>query len=133
MTTDTPVLIDLELDAWLGEHLFGLSVEWDYWFAGSDGAKRAGQANNRGQTPFEVGEFDALPCYSSTYEGMGLVLEAMRQRGWTWILSTISHLDSHAGQLRAQMFNEQASVDAVAASIPRAVAEAARAALEATA
>jgi len=122
---------DRELDAWLAEHLFGLEVEWDYWFPGSDGGKRSAAPSNRDKIPFEVGEFDCLPSYSSTGDGMLLVLEAMRERRQTLLIdATYDEKQWWVKWGEDKWHQENAVIDD---SLPRAVALAAKAAIEASA
>lgn len=75
-------MTERELDAWLGEHLFGLSVEWAAWFSGPNGACRASADDEGSKEPFEVGEFDALPFYSDDWGAMHAVVAAMQERGF---------------------------------------------------
>lgn len=122
-------LTDRELDAWLAEHLF----EWV-----SSGNRRGNwilQPPNAGQgTPSLMKERGRgwsatnhkFSWWSSTGDGMILVLEAMRERGLVVKIHAI-----HAGW--AAYFRRDSDPWAVrsADTLPRAVALAAKKALEA--
>lgn len=115
-TTDT--LPDRELDVWLAEHLFGFTAD----------------ELTRGSGPFGL---PWPPSYSSTGDGMLLVLEAMRGRGFTIdfevgggvvdTAQTYTEVNVYSG--RADYLTQVATVTGT--SVPRVLAEAARAALEA--
>lgn len=124
-------MTDRELDAWLAEHLFGWVYEERLW-TDTGGERRAGW-----QHPDLVAWLHDFPPahYSSTGDWMLLVLGAMRERefgiemvayeeggfGVTWWPS------GYSGS-RSQCHGPYDSD-----TLPRAVAEAAKAALEATA
>ncbi len=60
------------LDSWLAEHLFG----WTHLhFTGPAELQRIGLS------PTDD-EYEPLPAYSTTGDGMLMVLEAMQERGW---------------------------------------------------
>lgn len=112
---------DRELDAWLAEHLFGWATH-----AGMDGEWRW----------YKDGESvrDEPDGYSSTGDGMLLVLEAMRGRGFQFEL-----VNGDGGYLA--MFGTQEDFDwldpdfysRTSAIAPQAVAEAAQVAIQAEA
>ena len=113
-------MTDRELDAWIAEHL------WD--------DARCSRCGRRFSYHPWDGSIDGTAClepqpyaYSSTGEGMLMVIEAMRERGYIVIMSRGTLLQS----AQAVISREGVTRSAVAFSLPRAVAEAARAALEA--
>lgn len=128
-------LTDRELDAYLAEHL----LDWYY-----DISPRGGPyppqmvfAQNAEQAGRRTSGSTFAPPLSSTGDGMLLVIEAMRGRGWDWEMHAYSN-----PAMRGMRFTAGASSPAVpsplawwadASSLPRAVAEAARAAWEARA
>lgn len=133
--TDTAVL-----DAWLAEHLLG----WTWWVHKQNvQSEHAGQrfiGPNDGSLkwfcwPAQGGEsiHDAgnAPKLSTTGDGMLMVLEAMQGRGW----QALSHLFPDDSLRHATFIPEDVSAtteDWVSAdTLPLAVAQAARAALEA--
>ena len=114
-------MADRELDAWLVEHLFGLSVEWHH-----------------GQPYAPQQLVPPVKPYSSTGDGMLMVLEAMRGRGAQGSLFVA--LPSMSGEplcvARFERVDGPRVIHMVSnanVSAPRAVAEAAKAALEAEA
>lgn len=119
-------LTDRELNEWLAEHLFGgtptsdTDAGWDlpalghFCLCGDDG----------------YNHFNP----SGTGDGMLLVLEAMRERGWIGVLKVSIDTLSYAHFSRNARHGETHHVmteDFATESAPRSVAEAARAALEA--
>lgn len=64
---------DLELRAWPAEHLGGYERVGRFHFAG-DAPSLWGYRSGRGPDP--------VPAYEASWEGLGLVVEAMRARGW---------------------------------------------------
>lgn len=121
-------MTDRELDAWLAEHLFGEQVRWmnierDHFDTVLDGSTFhcSGMGDCR---------------YSSTGEGMLMVLEAMRERGYYYVLRCMDSLVR--GNTRIGCTFEGDGLSGTgwireADTAPRAVAEAAKAALEAEA
>ena len=71
-----------------------------------------------------LGLFD----YCNSYEGMGRVLETMRERGWRVLMGTWSVGPGYRCQLYT-VTGDGDGIEAQADSLPRAVAEAAKAAL----
>ena len=78
---------------------------------------------------------DGIPAYSTTWDGAGLVVEAMRERGW-WV--TIRHCGNGPGKFGwfVDFTHEPTQyrgrrTDAVADTAPLAIARAALAALDA--
>ncbi len=69
MTSSTEALTNHELNGWLAEHLFGWHHLRDIqgWIGGEAGLSVTNQR---------------VPDYSSTGDGMLLVLEAIRERAW---------------------------------------------------
>ena len=110
-----------ELDAYLAEHLFG----WHRWETFRD------QARKMPVTEWirEGGITSRLPAYSSTGDGMVIVLEAMRGRGFEFSL----RLSEDSSQWMAIIIFGPPIGSAICRSdtLPRAVALAAKAALEA--
>ena len=120
-------MTDRELDAWIAEHL------WD--------DARCSRCGRRFSYHPWDGSIDGTAClepqpyaYSSTGEGMLMVLKAMRERGFGasivareegdwWVMIATDHVMDWLTDDRA----------ASSPSLPRAVAEAARAAIEAEA
>ena len=134
-----------ELDAWLAEHLFG----WEFWeetrpnythvYWQTDGRKPWERTQKAYQQPekfhrIAFSEYEpkrhiyegVKPTFSSTGDGMLLVLEAMRARGFDLDLLT------DAGTWRCDFDNGTIDTHKEAATAPRAVALAAKAALEAS-
>ena len=139
-------MTDRELDAYLAEHLFGWadvdahyeSRRWEFTDPPYEPV-----TEGRGREPVEADpdikwkqpahrlHFTTFPCYSSTGEGMLKVIEAMRERGydcltWRWQHQDCSALFAHPHDLDRHFLRGTR-----ADTRPRAVAEAARAALEA--
>ena len=114
-----PVTDLRRLDALLAEHLFG----WELRVVGSENRQRWWK-ENEGWYHFLGGE----PRWSSTYEGMGLVLEAMAKRRWHYCLQDAEPWGETAF---AEFFKAGQHNDArcVGDSLPEAVARAALAAL----
>ena len=73
-TRDYSALSDRELDALVAERV----MEWERVrrYEIDDVALTAGTRHD--------GRRVEVPFYSTTWEGAGLVLEAMRERGWRW-------------------------------------------------
>lgn len=112
-------LFDRDLDAWLAEHLLGFKRD------------RAGALFKHFEGPTWSGKDYLVPESSSTGDGMLLILEAMRERGWVGLVKWDGDREhDHYTALFSQPDNV-ARIDAH--SLPRAVAEAAKAALEAAA
>ncbi|MDE2102550.1 MAG: hypothetical protein KGL39_35210 [Patescibacteria group bacterium] len=144
----TTTLTDRELDAWLAERLFGLPLhEW----------RKTGSISGF-QNFYEctvdpphgmkcrASNFDLGTRYSSTGDGMLLVLEAMRERGWWGTTNTPDsgmrdsgmsvsasfwrlHLHDSTGPHGEPSRIANDLISREAATLPRAVAEAAYAAL----
>lgn len=122
MTTEK--MTDRELDAWLAEHLFG----WEWVPQRVDilagGFWRSPDGEHH-QTPNQHDFWDC--AYSSTGDGMLMVLEAMRERGWSFQLSDgLTETSLWVALFESDRADHQIYAD----SLPRAVAEAAKAALE---
>lgn len=120
-----------ELDAYLAEHLFGRESCWmserAQYVNGETSAHRYLVYVDEGSWGPEV------HLYSSTGEGMLKVIEAMRERGydcltWRWQHQDCSALFAHPHDLDRHFLRGTR-----ADTLPRAVAEAARAAIEAEA
>ena len=129
----TDQLTDRELDAWLAEHLLGwtdcdpayVSTGWEFTDPPDDRV-----TVGRGRGP-GCRHFSLLPTFS-TGDGMVLVLEAMRARGW-WVLCAVSRLDGRwYVQVDSSVSSDMTIGEGHATTLPRAVAEAAMAALEAS-
>lgn len=131
--TETTIT-DRALDAWLAEHLFIV-----------EGGSRQPDGS---WTTFRRGSrVDEVPSPTSTGDGMLLVLEAMRERGWYGSASFIAPI--YGGECMAQFSRHNPHegyaedgrpcviandiVSVTAPSLPRAVALAAKTALEASA
>lgn len=135
-------MTDRELDAWLAEHLFGLGPL--VWFddvgpdpddgrdiRGWGGEHAACYADDEPYNdPDKTWQWTVVGPNSSTGDGMLLVLQAMRERGFHWELQTSKARFSMPGVRHD--WSAHFSADNVRA-LPRAVAEAAKAALEASA
>ena len=114
----TEAIDDVALDAWLAEHLFGLTDE-----------VKAANPSWRNH----------IPDYSTTGDGMLLVLEAMRERGHDG--SAAVNIDSYrqavfypkGSVVRSLLFGFRSRDWTSADTLPLAVALAARAAIEAEA
>ena len=74
-----------DLDAKLAEKLFGHPVEMRHLYICNDNEPKQlayfGDAPRGVVSPDSPGWFE-VPAFSTTYEGMGLVIEEMRKRGW---------------------------------------------------
>lgn len=123
---------DRELDAWLAVNLFGLvPCTSKMAHGGGEGSWLGVNCHASPDSPDQGGE-DAL--YSSTGDGMLLVLDAMRGRGFQFEL-----VNAEGGYLA--MFGTQEDFDwldpdfysRTSAIAPQAVAEAAQVAIEAEA
>ena len=133
---------DWELDAWLAERLFGLTVRGPCpggnvrWCAMPEVAKDRGIPRSARPGSYDDGVrvFDmTVPPYSATSDGMIKVLEAMRERGWPIEIRWRPY-----GGVLVMMGDGLAIGDGLAPgaaewaeTLPRAVALAAKAALEA--
>ena len=111
-----------ELDAYLAEHLFGL-VGCTF-----DECREAAEERDHYHYPGHGwGSWKRADRYSSTGDGMLLVLEAMRER-WSWTAELSEDTD---GKWRVMFDNNSDDHECVADTLPLAVALAAKAALEA--
>lgn len=124
----TTALTDGALDVWLAEHLFGgiTHNEVHPWPPPGVPSMYAFDVSGPHFDTVAGGIMDSQP-YSSTGDGMLLVLEAMRARDWyidmAWVEAAW-----HVTVIAPAGYFEQESDT----SLPRAVAEAAKAALEAS-
>jgi hypothetical protein len=119
-------MTDRELDAWLAEHLFDAHAhEWAVDEpVGDEQRWRCSGCRVYFTGPNERPPAFIACAYSSTGNGMQLVLEAMRERGW---YATIEAVDRD-GRWYCR-FNDDSQSYAYTDSLPRAVAEAAKGAL----
>ncbi len=131
--TETTTITDRALDAWLAEHLFGWEVVGNR--RGNWSLKEPGGQWQGGSFMKERGRpwASTTHCISwaTTGDGMLAVLEAMRKREWRALMGTWSTGPGYRCQFYT-ITNEE-RVSALAGSLPRAVALAAKAALEASA
>lgn len=125
-------MTDRELDAYLAEHLFGWTWPFDDPLIGN--GLYPGRIAGYAPEPNDDGEeFDDVPAYSSTGEGMLMVIEAMRERGWWFSVEEYGDDGPH----QCVEFDKDGDdylptpVAAVPGSLPRAVAEAAAQAIRA--
>lgn len=156
-------LTDRELDAWLAEHLFGMRHRWfapadfygtgrdeplAFYFEYTDGLESWGwfKSGNPSQEAWPLASGSVAPTktrdgwaisdiarYSSTGDGMLAVLEAMRRNGWGVSITASSVGGFIVEFMRASLDEEPHSVTASAISLSRAVAAAAKRAIEAEA
>lgn len=108
-----------EVDAVLAERLFG-------WHAIRSRPNRWNQPDVFGVR--NPGDWEyAVPAYSTTYEGMGLVLEAMHARGYHW--RSGQNGDGYYSHFYSSVWAKPGSSAGPLESLPMAVALAALAAL----
>lgn len=112
------------LDADIGQHVMGLIVQ--RWRDG-DVVTGSHYFGPDGRRMFET------PAYSTTGDGMLLVIERMRALGWWWELDSPGQQDAN-GDTRDQAhlwrIDSEATVTMAGDTLPHAVALAALAALE---
>jgi hypothetical protein len=123
---------DLELRAALAREVMGRKVHWlaeasGFWFEVADADRQ-----KYGAVPVFFERDGKVPAYESTYEGMGLVIERMRELGFRYVI--------HNANLEGRAFAAfgDASMSGIERGraddqhLPRAVALAARAAVRST-
>lgn len=105
-----------ELDALVGKRVLGLAVEsYDATSTGRSIAKKYFVRDDSGRPR-------AIPRCSTTWEGMRLVVEAMRAKGWYVTMNGPDGYDGHwFARFRSRTFVESANAD----TAPHAVALAA--------
>lgn len=107
------------LDAAVAEHVIGWTrMPWKK-------EKGVLEGEFMWKTPGDEGLYPAeLPRYSTTWEGMGLVVEEMKRRGWRW-----AAFDESSGYLCSFVRDDEEEIYASAPTAPEAVARAALLAL----
>ena len=127
-----------EINAAIAERLFGWVHEGKYprgnWVLISP-ERKVGIIKDRRGLSYPGWPKATLPDYAGTWEGAGMVLEAMRARGWDWEMHHYSKSMLTGMRCTAGVSSLAAPSPyawwAEADTLPRAVAEAAMAALEA--
>ena len=129
MNVDT--ITDRELDTWLAEHLFG----WAYYPCVLPNAREAFWRSPDGEhhTDCVPDSYGLIPLsYTATGDGMLLVLEAMRKREWLFSVEEYGDDGPHqCVEFSREIDDKGAVMYAPSGALPRAVALAAKAALEA--
>ena len=136
-------MTDCEMDAWLAEHLFGWVLRRSradnrkvgevFWCSPEDADARGATGRRwflEPDEPITTTLLDNIPAYSSTGDGMLLVLEAMRPQFEVEMRMDGALCGVEIARLGESPEGESLSY-AEGPSLPRAVAEAAHAALTA--
>lgn len=119
--TDYSALESRELDALVAERVMGLVPCQNERAHDPASEFYIGNGNCHAQpdSPTDGGED---PFYSTTWEGAGLVLEAMRERGWRWAVYPAASGPAIAATFsRTGKGNRHLEGQAVTAPAPRAV------------
>lgn len=122
-------MVNRELDAYLGGHLFGLRVRevatTVYLGYGNIGEEKVLVVENG---PV----YEDLPDYSTTGNGMLMVIDAMKAKGWKIALHERRDGEYEFGFSKYDVYNYKGLIERTrqAPHLPTAVAEAAKAALE---